>query len=63
MVDPLWSLPEVAKYLGIPEKTIYVWRTRNTGPRGIRVGRHVRFRRSDVESWLDSKADTTQPAA
>jgi excisionase family DNA binding protein len=63
MVDPLWSLPEVAKYLGIPEKTIYVWRTRNTGPRGIRVGRHIRFRRSDVESWLDSKADTPQPAA
>ncbi len=63
MPDRLLTLPEVADYLGVPEKTIYMWRTRGVGPRGLRVGRHVRFRREDVESWLELQADSPRPAA
>ena len=44
---------ELAAFLGIPLATIYRWRSRGDGPRGIRVGRHVRYRVEEVERWLD----------
>lgn len=46
----------LAEYLGLPLGTIYTWRQRGTGPRGIKVGRHVRYRRADVERWLEEQA-------
>jgi excisionase family DNA binding protein len=48
---------ELASLLGIPLATIYRWRSRGDGPCGIRVGRHVRYRRDDVERWLDEQRD------
>jgi excisionase family DNA binding protein len=42
--DRLLSVEELADYLEVPVKTIYTWRHRNTGPKGFRVGKHVRFR-------------------
>ena len=50
--DRLLSAQELAVYLEVPVKTIYTWRHRSTGPRGFRVGKHLRFRWCDVESWL-----------
>ena len=52
--DPqrLLSAQELASYLEVPVKTIYTWRHRNTGPKGFRVGKHVRFRWRDVEAWV-----------
>lgn len=47
----------LAEWLDIPLATIYRWRSRGEGPRGYKVGRHVRYRRSDVELWLESQAD------
>ena len=38
--------------LGIPIRTIYSWRTRGRGPRALKIGRHLRFRRDDVDAWL-----------
>ncbi len=46
------SVQELAAYLDIPMKTIYAWRYHGEGPRGFRIGRHVRFRWHDVEAWL-----------
>ena len=46
------SPQELADYLEVPVKTIYSWRHRNKGPRGFRVGKHLRFRWHDVETWL-----------
>ena len=56
MASQLLSPAEVAAYLGVPIKSVYAWRSAGTGPRGIRVGRHVRFRPADVEAWLDQQA-------
>ncbi len=55
--EPLLGIDDLARFLAVPPKTVYKWRHDGTGPRGIRVGRHVRYRRADVEVWLDERAD------
>lgn len=50
--DRLLTVMDLADYLGVPVATIYAWRYRGEGPPGFRVGRHVRFRRRDVEEWI-----------
>lgn len=52
MDDDLLSPADLAEHLGVSIRTIYNWRSSNTGPQGFRVGRHVRYRRSDVEAWI-----------
>lgn len=53
---------EVAELLGIPKATLYRWRVDSKGPRGIRVGKHLRFRQSEVDRWLDEHSDTKHAA-
>jgi excisionase family DNA binding protein len=51
-----WLSPAVlAAELDVPVQTIYAWRVRGLGPRGRRVGRHVRFAREDVNAWLEQR--------
>ena len=53
----MMTVAEVAEMLSIPLETVYAWRSRGLGPLGYRVGRYVRYRRSAVESWLESQVD------
>jgi excisionase family DNA binding protein len=57
----LGTVAEVAEHLGVPPKTLYQWKYKKTGPRAIRVGKHLRYRWSDIERWLDTQA-TADPA-
>ena len=50
--DRLLSVKELADYLEVPVKTIYTWRHRSRGPKGFRVGKHLRFRWHDVQTWV-----------
>jgi excisionase family DNA binding protein len=50
--ERLLSVGELADYLEVPVKAIYTWRHRNTGPKGFRVGKHLRFRWHDVQTWV-----------
>jgi predicted DNA-binding transcriptional regulator AlpA len=50
----LWSIQDVAEYLGIPVKTLYDWRSHQYGPVGRKIGRYVRYRPEDVYRWVDS---------
>lgn len=63
MTDTLVSPQQLAEYLGIPLKSVRNWRTTGSGPRGIRVGKHVRYRWSDVEAWLERQADQPRQGA
>jgi len=36
-------------------ETVYQWRRKRTGPRGFRVGRHLRFDPSDVRTLVNSQ--------
>ena len=53
----LLSPEGLASWLGVPLPTVYAWRTKSYGPRGFKVGRHVRYRATEVERWLDTQAD------
>ena len=46
------TVPELAALFRIAESTVHDWRYRGVAPRGIRVGRAVLFKESDVQSWL-----------
>jgi predicted DNA-binding transcriptional regulator AlpA len=55
-VPPLLSPKDLATALGIAEQTIY---NRHSGggdlPPSLKLGRLLRFRREDVEAWLQQK--------
>lgn len=42
----------VAGRLGVSIHTLAQWRYAGSGPRYMRVGKHVRYRWSDIEIWL-----------
>lgn len=52
-LEPVLTTRELAEYLGVNTQAIYDLRTDGRGPSGIRVGREIRFRVSDVLEWLD----------
>jgi excisionase family DNA binding protein len=58
-LEPLLSTQDLAEYLDIPLATLYAWRYRGDGPPSFRVGRHLRYRISDVEQWIDDQATLT----
>jgi hypothetical protein len=47
----LWTIDEVADYLGVPKQAVYCWRTSGYGATGFRVGKHLRWRASTVIAW------------
>ncbi len=55
--DSLMSLSEVAAYLGLSPGSIYNLRHGGHGPEGYKVGRQLRFRRSEIEAWLEQRRD------
>lgn len=57
--EQLLTIRQLAELLQVPISTIYRWRHVGEGPRGIRVsGRHVRYRLSDVEAFLQQRTET-----
>lgn len=58
MAERLLTLAEVAAYLGLPPTSLYRQRYVGDPPGslGFRVGRHIRFRRADLDAWIDAQA-------
>ena len=54
---PLAPLEDVSAYLGITPHTMHQWIYKGTAPRSYKVGNRRRFRWSDVEAWLEERAD------
>jgi predicted DNA-binding transcriptional regulator AlpA len=55
-----WLTPQqLSGQWGIPIRTLYAWRTRRLGPKAVRIGKHLRYRRDDVEAWVEEQ-DRTQ---
>ncbi len=60
--DRLLTLPEVCDYLGITAPTMYSLRHQGRGPLGYKVGRQLRFRRTEIDAWIESQRDEPRPA-
>ncbi|ASR37969.1 excisionase [Prauserella marina] len=52
-MNKLLTVDELADYLNIPKNTLYQWRTKGYGPTGVRIGKHVRYRADDVDTWIE----------
>ena len=51
-ISPLLTERQVARILGVSVRTVQGWRLRGGGPRYYKLGRSVRYSRSDVEEFL-----------
>ena len=47
----LLSTRQAARFLGLTLDELYRLRERGQGPPGYRVGRHLRFRWTDLHAW------------
>lgn len=55
--NEIMTIQEVAKYLRVSERTIYGWASKGQIPCG-KLGSIWRFKRSEIESWVDKRLGT-----
>lgn len=61
-VPPYLSPEGLSQLFDVPLSTVYRWNHDGTGPRRVRVGKHVRYRASDVEAWVERQSDPLRAA-
>jgi excisionase family DNA binding protein len=49
--DEFWTAAEVARYLRLPQSTVYKLAQDKVLP-GFKVGKHWRFRRVSIMEWI-----------
>lgn len=62
--NELLTTEQLAELLGLRTNTIEGWRLKGQGPRFCKLGRSIRYRRSDVEDWINDNIyqNTSQTA-
>lgn len=56
--------PQAAKYLGVSDAALRLWRSESKGPRYFRAGEKlVRYRRADLDSWIEERLSQPLEAA
>lgn len=59
-----WSPADLAALFGPPVTvaSVYEWNYRGTGPKYLKIGRHIWYRPEDVEAWLrEQEVDPRAP--
>ena len=51
----LYTEQDIAKKLGVTQRSLQRWRAAGSGPPYIKMVRHVRYKLDDVWEWLDSQ--------
>jgi len=59
MTGDFMTTSDLAERLKTPQSTVRYWRYTGYGPPGLKVGRRVLYRVTDVEAWLKSLGSTT----
>ena len=62
-VDPLpflVSVKEAARLLGISKSAFYKLQASGRGPLPIKLGRSTRYRRAELEAWVDAGCGARQ---
>lgn len=44
-----------ARYLAVSEATLRLWRSLDKAPRYYRAGKLVRYRKSDLDAWVEAR--------
>lgn len=59
------TIEQAAAYLAIPKATLYTWRTRRVGfgPRAVKLGGCLRYRRVDLDAWVAEHVESFDDAA
>lgn len=58
-MEKLLTTQEVAGFLGIAPNTMEIWRIKGEGPKFVKCGRYVRYRRQDVENYIELRTVTS----
>lgn len=64
MTDQYTLTPiQAAKYVGISEAALRLWRSEGKGPRHFKAGEKlVRYRRADLDQWIEERLSTPSAA-
>lgn len=46
---------EAAEYVRYPAETLRRWRRLGTGPKFIKAGNHIRYRKVSLDRWLEER--------
>ncbi|MFA7405310.1 MAG: helix-turn-helix domain-containing protein [Pelobacteraceae bacterium] len=60
-----WTTKQAAEFLQIKETTLEQWRWNGKSPRFIKMGRCVRYRKADLEAFMNERvySSTTEAQA
>jgi len=61
--DQMFSIGEAADFLRVSIDTMRYWRYRGIGPDSFKVGRHIRYWRSELIRWLAEQAHQSAPGS
>ena len=59
----LLSPDELAADLKVSPRTLAKWRCNGRGPQYMRLGHAVRYRRQDIDAWLEAKVSRNSAEA
>lgn len=61
--DTMLTIDQAAAYLSIAKATLYTWRSRRAGygPRAVKMGGCLRYRRSDLDAWIAERLEHCDP--
>ncbi len=51
-----------AEYLDVSKGTLPVWRCRGTGPKYVRIGRCIKYRKADLDAYIEERTVETANA-
>ena len=54
-IAPLLNEHDVAAYFRVSVQTVRKWGYEGNGPKYLKIGASVRYRREDLDEWLNSR--------
>lgn len=55
MPNTIFNTAEAAQYVGLGKPTLERFRVSGDGPQYCKLGGAVRYRKADLDAWLDSR--------
>jgi excisionase family DNA binding protein len=55
MVSNALSLQQASEYLGVSQAALRAWKRDGKGPTFFRAGKLLRFRKCDLDAWIETR--------